>query len=296
MWRSRFARLIIAVPLLAVAPHARGRADDGAGDGCICKSMTIRAGKTPGDKTALGPTADGKSVWRLGKDSGDDGKTLGPLAGNPANKPNAQGQSPWVGYSFEVVTKIEGNPAKCAEIQLAKASGEFRGGTRKECEKAGLEWDVTGKFCKYVKQWTGNQGNLDKAGKPKIDITTKEQCDANKGTWDGKKCSLEFPWSGKNYGPDAKTDDDPGGAYEKPNPSTLKRHVGQTIIWMDKVGFTATGDGSWLKASLLPVVRGTDGKYCFAQLEIDLRRTKTGADETLDVTQQKDGADKTQIP
>lgn len=296
MRMERAAALMATLLLVLASLGARAGGNEEGGDECICKSMAIRGAKLPAEKKALGPTGDSKSAWRVGKDSGDDGTTLGPLEGNPDNQPDATGKRPWVGYSFEVVTKIEGNPAKCVEIQLIKASGEYRGGTRKDCEKAGFEWDAAGRFCKFTKRWTGNQGNLDKAGKPKIDITSKDECEAKKGKWDGSKCTLEFPYSGANYGPDVDKDSDKGGAYEKPTPSNLKRHLKNMIIWKDKVGFTASGDDSWLKASVLPVVRGTDGKYCFAQVEVGLKRTKKGADEHIDVKQQKSGADKAQIP
>ena len=58
----------------------------------------------------------------------------------------------------------------------------------------------------------------------------------------------------------------------------------------------APGVNSTLNASILPVVRGTDGKYCFAQIEIRLKRTATGADETATLGQHGDKKDASDIP
>lgn len=284
--------------LLASLAALPAQADDNAAttrrNDCICKSMVVRGANLPAEKTALGPTGDGTSAWPVGKGNaakGDDGKTLGPLKDNPAN-PNGT----WVGYSFEVVTTIEGNPAKCKEIQLTRASGEYRGVKQRKCEEeTGYVWDAAAGVCRYTAQWTGNVANTDKAGKPKIDIQTEEACDALKGIWENGRCILQFPYDGATYGPDAPNDKVVGGAYESAR-HPLKRHLAKMIIWKDKVSFNAPGADSKLNASVLPVVQGTDGKFCFAQIDLNLTRTASGADEKLNVKDHGDGVGKDKIP
>jgi hypothetical protein len=265
-------------------------ADDPPGrakDKCICKEMRIYGSDLPNEKQALGPTGDGKTPWTLNADLDDDGKTLGPAKDNPDNKGNPK---PRIGYSFEVVVRIEGNPRKCAEIQLAKASGEFKGFKQKDCEKGGGAW--INNACKYTYTWSGVQGNLDKAGKPALSVGNAADCKKQGGEWDGTKCKIQFPFSGADHGPDNASED--GKGYEKGGPGTLKRYLDQgprckiwpqdnCIIWKDRVASNAPGVGSWLKASIIPVIQGTDGKFCFARFETDLERTKNGAREELNM-------------
>jgi hypothetical protein len=85
---------------------------------CICKDIKLR---TAADKTALGPTAKaGGKAWPAVKGI-DDGTTLGPLSKNPAT------DNIHMGYAFEVLCDVDGDPDLCKEIQLVKRTATFSG-------------------------------------------------------------------------------------------------------------------------------------------------------------------------
>ena len=265
------------------------------GNICVCESISIRGVNLPAEATALGPIGDSSVGWRLHKRHRDDGVTLGPAKNNPSNQPNQPGRpNPWIGYSFEIVTKVSGNPRKCLEIQLAKASGEFKGFKKDECEEGGGTFENG--TCRYTHSWTGQKGNLDKAGKPVLDVSTKATCEAKNGTWDGSNCKLTFPFAGPDYGPDSAQG--AVGAYENDKHGTLKRYLDDgTIVWKDRVGTNAPGVGSWMKADILSVVRGShNNKYCFVHFVVDLERTATGSREAIEVKGNRNKVDASAVP
>jgi len=258
---------------------------------CKCQSIEVRGDDLPAEAVALGPTADRQSAWRVRKGD-DDGATLGPLKDNPKN-----GAGRWLGYSFEIACDVEGRPGACDEIQLVKASGEYRGVKGKECAEGGGVWDATHSVCRFTHTWKGNAAALSKAGKADISAPGQAACTALGGRWEGGKCVLSFPYDGPRFGPDVKGDGPEfrDGAYERPD--GLKRHVGTKIVWKDMIGVGGAGNDSFLRARVLAVVKGTDNLFCYVLFDVEVRKDATGQrTETLRIVRQGNRVGAGQIP
>lgn len=230
---------------------------------CTCDTIAVRI-----KGNALGE--DGKAGGKdWDKTPGiDDGKTLGPLDGNPENGMSG-GEKDYTGYAFEVVCTVKGDPDKCKQIQLVKGTTSAKGD----------------------KTWKGTNKDLDLDGTDDIDVSTQKKCQDAGGSWDGTKCELKFPQGGAKYGPDEYDQGEAGGAYEfwkgHPDGYAYKVHAGKQIIWYDT---PLTNASKVFKADFVAIVRGTDGKYCYVKFSVDYGRQagkdkeeiSAGPDATLD--------------
>jgi hypothetical protein len=249
---------------------------------CICISMELR-GDDPGETAALGPdAAPGGSTWPAWKD-GFDGKTLGKSHSDPGNG-TVGGEKNRTGFGFEVVATVFGNPKKCPEIQLVKASIIRPGVAAAACTAAGGIHNAGTGECEYPLGWTGTDKDLDVNGTTDLDVSTKAMCENPpvNGKWDGSKCTIKYPQSGTKYRPDEYKQGEPGGAYE--SAFSFKKHVGNKIIWFDVPGFTGAPNGTKLKGDFVAIVRGTDGKACYMKYSYSAEK-KAGVDaESLTLT------------
>ena len=98
--------------------------------GCVPKTIELR-GENGKRVTALGPEGDMKKPWPAvqvmvykeenGKEIptkvGIDGMTLGPLSMNSLNLEVNRGRL-YVGFAFEILTTVEGDPAMCRTNQI----------------------------------------------------------------------------------------------------------------------------------------------------------------------------------
>jgi len=228
-------------------------------DTCECTAIAVRK-----DGVAFGRDA----VIKRGLDLywpatiTSNGRKLGPLLG-PPRMPGNTGTPPRIGYAFEVLASVIGNPAACTQIQLVRAtSTEAAGGTK-------------------LKLWTGTSKDIDLDGTIDIDVSTEAKCAAAGGTWStaaAGKCTLSFPEGDTRFGPDEYEQNSPAepeGAYERP--WALKAHPDSNIIWFDD---PSSADASYA-LDFIAMVRGTDGKYCYVDFSVAANRTP--ASEVLTV-------------
>ncbi|MEP0844123.1 MAG: PKD domain-containing protein [Phycisphaerae bacterium] len=253
---------------------------------CICKKMTLR---TEGAAFGADGAPDGKK-WPA-VPGHHDGGTLGPLHGNPGNS-GAGGEKNNTGFAFEVVTDVEGNPAKCTEIQLIRRTTVLKGVTKADCDRLKGAWNAKDATCTVDKSWTGKKADLNKDGTDDIDVSTAAKCGAAGGAWDEASgtCRLAFPQEKlegdpprnvARYGPDS-IPNQPQGAAERPY--DFKKYVGNRIIWWDAPRFGGVGNGSTQKADFIAIVRGTDGKYCYKTFSLELEKKKGQDTEKLTET------------
>ena len=116
-----------------------------------------------------------------------------------------------------------------------------------------------------------------------MDVSTKTKCEAAGGKWDGSACHLAFPQEGTKYKPHS-----PGGKsrYDSPSKSAgLKAHAGKKILWLALPHIEEGGFGTTGRSDLVAMVRGTDGKYCYIKLHLELERNEAGNKETLTTTE-----------
>jgi hypothetical protein len=254
---------------------------------CTCKNITVRtrAGMPAGSKAldpaddALGPEGDGSKTW--GKSAGmNDGKRLGPLKGGGGTPGNDENTDDWIGYGFEIVCEVVGNPAACDEIQLVRMTAAKADGSS--------QWE---------RPWKGLTKDLDLDGTFDIDFrpgggqTSQQKCEAAGGTWDGTMCNLKFPQSGGKYGPDEGQEGEAGGAYE--NRFRFKQYPDKKIITYDTPGSPKAYNSG--DADFIFIVRDTNvlgekvDSYCFVAFRV--RANRAGLPETLEVTSHKDKDD-----
>jgi PKD repeat protein len=249
-------------------------------DSCICKSIILRQ-----KDDVLGPDGDGKKSWPEMDDIWD-GKKLGPVSGNSGNDMD------FVGFAFEIDAQVEGNPDECGEIQLIKRTAVRTDLTLDECKNLGGTWDNTAKTCTVHKKWKGASSDIRQDETKGLDVSTQKKCEAAGGKWDhaNKKCTLFFPRDKEKYGPDTDGDDDKSGAYEREY--GYKVHKDKHIRWADAPGFSYAGkDTEWI-ADFISLVRGTDGKYCYASFTVDLSLKKGKPKEELKELKTDKGVDK----
>lgn len=225
---------------------------------CKCKSILVRTrGNASDPSKPIGPGLD--TNW--GKRPGaHDGKTLGPLHGNPENR-STSGEKSYSGFAFEVIAEVEGDPSKCKEIQLVKATAT--GGS------PAVELHAT---------WRG-EGDRNKDGNPDMNITGEQSCMAAGGSWNGVTGMCEFPKNGDKYRPDggfAGVHGDPGVADYQAPLEGIKAYGPRVIKWWDAPRLPS--NYSTLKADFVAIVRGDDGKYCYVKFGVDLER-KAGRDK-----------------
>lgn len=249
-------------------------------DKCICTAIALR-GQTP-PQNALGPKGDGSKSWPVSTGM-DDGKTLGPLSKNPENKNN------YVGYAWEIAVDVDGDPAKCKEIQVAKRTFVLTGLTAATCNGKGDTWDGVKNLCTRVKVWSGTTKDLDLDGTNDIVVDTKDKCTMAGGTWDAtnNRCDLTFPQSGAKYAPDEYIQGEAGGAYE--SPFSYKVHIPKKILWYDTPNVAGGNDstGNW---DFISLIRGTDGKYCYVAFSQSATRKAGAPVETIKQTGTATGA------
>ncbi len=235
-------------------------------DECVCEKMELRAtGEATGDDGVDTDPPAADSHWPARANTWD-GATLGPLDGNPAN-PAVGGEQSRTGIAFEIVCTVKGNPAKCRETQLVKATFTING-------------VVDGP------PWSGASADRDLDGTSDLKADTKKDCEDHGGVWDGKDSVCRWPQGGTKYRPD--TPEDGPSLYD--SPYAYKAHVGDKILWFDAPGWRGGANGSTLKADFVAIVRGTDGKYCYKVFSVDLERQAGKDKETLTVTGGADGA------
>jgi hypothetical protein len=229
---------------------------------CECTAIAVRKAAGRRQETAFGPDASIRSgvdlPWPATITS--NGKKIGPLLGPPRMPGNTAGR---IGYAFEVLTSVIGNPDLCRQIQLVRfTSTEATGGTQH-------------------KLWTGTQKDIDLDGVIDIDVSTKADCDTAGGTWStaaAGKCTLSFPKGDTRFGPDEYeqgSPDEPEGAYEWT--WALKAHPDSNIIWFDD---PSSADASYA-LDFVAMVRGTDGKYCFVDFSVVADRATPKEDLTV---------------
>jgi hypothetical protein len=213
---------------------------------CICKSIKVRA-----SGVALGPKGDRSRAW--GATAHHDGKTLGPLDGNPGNRADAAGEKGRAGYAFEILAEIDGDPAKCGETQLTKRTVTLPDG-------------------KVQNSSYNGKADRDLDGTEDIDGTTEAGCAAAGGQWTNNRC--EFPQSGYAYMPDGRPEHN-GSIYNKPY--THKARPDGKIIWWDAPSGVVPNDATY-RADFVSIVRGTDQKYCYVFFRVVWTR-KAGKDD-----------------
>jgi hypothetical protein len=233
---------------------------------CRCTRISVRPSVFDRKRqTPLGPQHEFKQFWAR-KDRHFSGKFLGPLSADD------EGQNNVVGFAFEVVAAVDGDPNACLEIQWAKASSSPG---------------------RAIKVWTGTAKDLDLDGTNDIDVSTQAKCMAEAGFWGvaiPNQCTIGFRVTDKRYGPDEPRQGIQGGAYEKP--FTHKSHVGLNIIWFDAPS-APIANGIW-NLDFVAVIRGTDNQYCFAQFKV--RSDKNALPETLKVEAEKAQVNRAALP
>lgn len=261
-----------------VSFDALGTAQCDVNPKCECKAMTLRK-----SGEALGP--DGEINAQKGKDKHwqktrdrFDGKKLGPLIGSqqvPGN-PEAQGGDKTLGYAFEVVTRVDGDPSKCREIQWVKATFEINNEM-------------------HFKSWEGTLNDLDKDGMSDIEVANEQDCVKASGVWFNPTCYLIMPYAAGRYGPDEFVQSKLAhGPYEYP--FTYKKHVAQKIIWVDAPS-AKPKKGTIVpkyQADFVALVKGTDSKYCFTRFSMNADRSSLP--ETLTLNASGDRVTQQQLP
>ena len=267
-----------------------------------CKAKEIQVAKK-GD-TILGQDGKGKA-WPESKGI-DDGKTLGPLSKNPDNT-----EDYW-GYGFEVRVKVEGNPDKCPEIQLVRATyrGEKDLITKEVCENRDKGfWREENHKCYWFSRWSGTTNDFDQDGTIDLDMSNLALCNTFRGEWSGGMCKEAiFPSFIRRYKPDEPIEGKIANGYRKPY--TFKKHPEKLITWYDTpmMQNIKTGDEitTGVKASLnfVAIVRGTNqecgkgpNKYCYCYADYNVRYV-VGEKDSEDLTLNKKacGVDVTQVP
>jgi hypothetical protein len=255
-------------------------------DKCIAKTIQLRT-------TGAVIGKDGKGGGYPPLKGQVDGKTLGPISKDPGN---TRGFS---GYAFEILADVDGDPGMCKEIQIVKgtyksvandpalgpaACGQQPGGT--------YNADNT---CTFYSGWTGVSNDFDGDGTLDLDLSTKDKCETQKGTWNGSTCiKATFPQSGDQYKPDEPMQD--RLAYRKP--FAAKAHVGEQIMWFDPPavlgGKGGVKDGYTSNLDFVAIIRGTDGKYCYDSFNVQYEVGKEEPKPTE--TKNECAVDKTKVP
>lgn len=277
-----------------------------ANERCICKDITLRGVdlSDPAMRRALGPFGDGSRGWVQLPDKRDGataanplGATvLGPLDADPANR-TIEGEKLWTGYTFELLAQVEGDPARCREIQLVKGTLVFPRVDKASCDRVEGDHNARGE-CTAYSRWRGLRADLDKDGSDDIDVADPDKCRRARGRWDteARRCALAFPQAGAKYGPDTPVDTMPGGAYEAP--SGNKQYANRRIVWIDTPsvrGLQAAGgmiERVTFKADFVSLIRGTDAKYCYVAFSADFERRAGKDKETLTQTSRGVGVDR----
>jgi hypothetical protein len=251
------------------------------GETCICTGLTLRGHTAPPVPVLGKDAAIGGTDWSSGATL-YDGKTAGPLGGNPGNAPVGT-KKKYLGYAFEVVATVFGNPDKCKEIQLRRDELRLPGLTAAECVDDFGIWEPATSTCLKSLPWVGTSKDLDLDGTPDLVVDTLAKCTTAGGIWDGAFCILHFPLSAGEYGPDEFEQGEPGGAYEET--SGGKVHLGQKAVWIDAPHTLAKPVGKEWNIDFVAILRGTDGKACYLKYEFRSEVKAGQNDESLTLTE-----------
>ncbi|HJN73775.1 MAG TPA: hypothetical protein QGF58_07585 [Myxococcota bacterium] len=131
--------------------------------------------------------------------------------------------------------------------------------------------------CQIVAGRQGPDFDLDGDGVSETSLGTEPACTAASGHWDGSACwlraDLDGTWLIDHY----------------TEPYGNKSHYGDRIAFYDSPGL-AFWPGAKMTARFIPWVRGTDGTWCYARVDLDvdidagteeleLKETQVGANE-----------------
>jgi hypothetical protein len=220
---------------------------------CLCESIVLLGDDLPGERVAFG--ADGRPgadpPWNAFEGK-HDGKSLGPLSGDPVNAGRA------AGYKFQVLAAVDGTPQECREVQLARGTITARGVSRRQCEndrnrKDGWVWNEAEQVCEQFHDPKGREVDVDLDG-------IRESFPEEK----------TFPLGGE-YGPDNYTFGD----------GVLKTYPFRRILWWDAPSMTTLPAGSTFDAELVAAVRGTDDLYCYLEFALHVEWRQVGTVEEL---------------
>lgn len=272
------------------------------GDPCICTQIEVRKpNPVPVGLAAPGaPAATGPTIPALGPDArpggddwpsapGEDGKTLGPLNLNPSNliwpdrdpvPADLRGESMKFGYAFEVLATVTGDPDECTPNQLITSTRKL-GISRNACDQLGGSYDADAELCTSSKSWKGTSLDLNADGTP-LDVSNRQKCEANQGTWNNNKCTISGPYNGATYLPDMPS-----------LPNTYLNRPNNKIIWYDAPNTFPVRrvSGMTIDQNILAYVRGSDNKYCYAKMTHNSKTVAGPDSETLSVIEKKTGQD-----
>ena len=278
-FRARHDFLISTGPPMAMMRFAQ----------CRVEAVMLWGDEMPAQRNALGPDAQaGGAGWPQrrgpGKDQDNqvvlfDGNILGPLEEHPeipGEPENAPFGKVMTGWAFEVLFQLTGLPSDCKQGQLIKltlvvkyADANF-GATN--CQQNGGDWDADQQTCDMHTRWAGKTYDLDHDGADDLDVADQDACTQAGGTWLGDKCLLVFPQDGSDYGPDL-------WYYE---PYKFKIHIDEEkkVIWTDAPRTAYSWGTSYIplrmKADIVAFMRGTDGKYGYVSLTVEVDGDEDG--------------------